>query len=52
LATGLPPTTVATCALGVAKTTLREGIGRLDRAWRAYRGALDVQGPRQVEVIV
>ena len=32
--------------------TLREGIGRLARAWRAYRDALDVQGPRQVEVIV
>jgi DNA-binding transcriptional MocR family regulator len=31
---------------------LREGIGRLARAWRAYRGALDMQGPRQVEVIV
>ena len=32
--------------------TLREGIGRLARAWRAYHDALDVQGPRQVEVIV
>ena len=32
--------------------TLREGIGRLARAWQAYRGALDLHGPRQVDVIV
>ena len=32
--------------------TLREGIGRLARAWQAYRGALDACGPRQVDVIV
>jgi hypothetical protein len=25
--------------------TLREGIGRLARAWQAYRGALDARGP-------
>ena len=32
--------------------TLRHGIGRLARAWRAYSAALDVHGPRQVDVIV
>jgi len=32
--------------------TLREGIGRLARAWQACRGALDARGPRQVDVIV
>jgi DNA-binding transcriptional MocR family regulator len=32
--------------------TLREGIGRLARAWQEYRGALEVHGPRQVDVIV
>jgi DNA-binding transcriptional MocR family regulator len=32
--------------------TLRQGIGRLARAWQAYRGALEAHGPRQVDVIV
>jgi DNA-binding transcriptional MocR family regulator len=32
--------------------TLRQGIGRLARAWRAYSAALDMHGPRQVDVIV
>jgi len=32
--------------------TLREGIGRLAHAWQAYRGALELHGTRQVEVIV
>jgi DNA-binding transcriptional MocR family regulator len=31
---------------------LEQGIGRLARAWRDYRGALDAHGPRQVDVIV
>jgi hypothetical protein len=32
--------------------TLREGMRRLARAWQVYRGALEVHGPRQVDVIV
>ena len=32
--------------------TLREGIGRLARAWQEYRSALEAHGPRQVDVIV
>jgi hypothetical protein len=31
---------------------LERGIGRLARAWQAYRDVLDAHGPRQVEVIV
>jgi DNA-binding transcriptional MocR family regulator len=32
--------------------TLRQGVSRLARAWRAYRGALDTHGARQIDVIV
>jgi DNA-binding transcriptional MocR family regulator len=32
--------------------TLQQGIGRLARAWQAYRSALDMHGARQVDVIV
>jgi hypothetical protein len=31
---------------------LEQGIGRLARAWRAYRDVLDAHGTRQVDVIV
>jgi DNA-binding transcriptional MocR family regulator len=31
---------------------LEQGIGRLARAWRAYRDVLDANGTRQVDVIV
>ena len=32
--------------------TLEQGIARLGRAWQAYRGMLDAQGPRRIDVIV
>jgi DNA-binding transcriptional MocR family regulator len=32
--------------------TLRQGIGRLARAWQAYRSALELHGPRRIDVIV
>jgi DNA-binding transcriptional MocR family regulator len=32
--------------------TLEQGIGRLGRAWRAYRGVLDAHGTRRIDVIV
>ena len=31
---------------------LEQGIGRLGRAWQDYRGMLDAQGPRRIDVIV
>jgi DNA-binding transcriptional MocR family regulator len=31
---------------------LEQGIGRLGRAWQAYRGVLDADGPRRIDVIV
>ncbi len=32
--------------------TLEQGIGRLSRAWQAYRGVLDAHGTRRIDVIV
>jgi DNA-binding transcriptional MocR family regulator len=32
--------------------TLEQGIGRLSRAWHAYRGVLDAHGPQRIDVIV
>jgi DNA-binding transcriptional MocR family regulator len=31
---------------------LEQGVRRLSRAWRAYRGVLDAQGPQRIDVIV
>jgi DNA-binding transcriptional MocR family regulator len=31
---------------------LEQGIRRLGRAWQAYRGVLEADGPRRIDVIV